>query len=52
MICLNLDLLINLDQSLSDIDKVKKANVLNKEPKPLISTSKDVDTKFIFRTLK
>ena len=50
--CVSCDLfLINLDQSLSDIDKVKKANVLNKEPKPLISTSKDVDTKFIFRTL-
>ena len=34
-----------------DIEKVKKANIVNKEPKPLISTSKDIDTKFIFRTL-
>ena len=50
--CVSCDLfLINLDQSLPDIDKVKKANVLNKEPKPLISTSKDIDTKFVFRTL-
>ena len=44
--------LINLDSSLSDnLEKVKKANVLNKEPKPLISTDKDIDTKFVFRTL-
>ena len=50
--CTSCDLfLINLDSSLSDIEKVKKANILNKDPKPLISTSKDIDTKFIFRTL-
>ena len=50
--CVSCDLfLINLDQSLTDMDKVKKDNVLNKEPKPLISTSKDIDTKFVFRTL-
>ena len=50
--CTSCDLfLINLDYSLSDIEKVKKANIVNKEPKPLISTSKDIDTKFIFRTL-
>ena len=50
--CTSCDLfLINLDSSLSDIEKVKKANIVNKEPKPLISTSKDIDTKFIFRTL-
>ena len=50
--CTSCDLfLINLDSSLSDIEKVKKANIVNREDKPLISTSKDIDTKFIFRTL-
>ena len=50
--CTSCDLfLINLDSSLSNIEKVKKANIVNKEPDPLISTSKDIDTKFIFRTL-
>lgn len=50
--CTSCDLfLINLDSSLSDIEKVKKANIVNREEKPLISTSKDIDTKFIFRTL-
>ena len=50
--CTSCDLfLINLDSTLSNLEKVKKANVLNREEKPLISTSKDIDTKFIFRTL-
>lgn len=50
--CTSCDLfLINLDSTMTDIDKVKNANVLNKEPKPLLSTSKDIDTKFVFRTL-
>ena len=50
--CTSCDLfLINLDKSLSDIEKVKKANIVNKVESPLISTSKDIDTKFIFRTL-
>ena len=50
--CTSCDLfLINLDSSLSDIEKVKKANIINREEEPLISTSKDIDTKFIFRTL-
>lgn len=50
--CTSCDLfLINLDSTLSNVDKVKKANVVNKETKPLLSTEKDIDTKFIFRTL-
>ena len=50
--CVSSDLfLIKLDQSLPNIDKVTKANILNKEPKPLLSTSKDIDIKFVFRTL-
>ena len=36
---------------MNNLEKVKKANILNKVETPLISTSKDIDTKFIFRTL-
>lgn len=50
--CTSCDLfLINLDPKLNKIEKVKKANIVNREPDPLISTSKDITTKFIFRTL-
>ena len=50
--CTSCDLfLINLDSSLSNLEKVQKANIVNKEPNPLISTDKDIDEKFIFRTL-
>lgn len=50
--CTSCDLfLINLDSKLSNLEKVKKANILNREEEPLISTEKDVETKFIFRTL-
>lgn len=50
--CTSCDLfVINLDPQLTNLEKVKKANIVNREPEPLISTSKDIDTKFIFRTL-
>ena len=50
--CTSCDLfLINLDTKLPNLEKVQMANVLNKEPEPLISTSKDIDEKFVFRTL-
>ena len=50
--CTSCDLfVINLDPKLNNIEKVKKANIVNREPEPLISTSKDITTKFIFRTL-
>ena len=43
--------MIKLDKNLPDVERIEKANVINKEEKPLISTIKDVDTKFVFRTL-
>lgn len=43
--------LIKLDTTLADTEKVKKANIVQKEIEPLISTEKDIETKFIFRTL-
>ena len=50
--CVSSDLfLIKLDPKLSDMEKIQKANVLNKEQIPLLSTSKEIDRKFIFRTL-
>ncbi len=50
--CTSCDLfLINLNPTLPNVEKVQRANVLNKEPEPLISTSKDIDEKFVFRTL-
>lgn len=50
--CTSCDLfLIKLDPKLNDTDKAMKANIVQREEKPLISTSKDIKTKFIFRTL-
>ncbi|MCQ2743336.1 MAG: hypothetical protein MJ230_00880 [bacterium] len=50
--CTTCDLfLIKLDSSLTDTEKVMKANIIQKEEKPLISTAKEIDAKFIFRTL-
>lgn len=50
--CTSCDLfLINLDSKLSPLERVEKANIVNKETKPLISTDKSIDNKFVFRTL-
>lgn len=43
--------LIKLDPTLTDKEKAMKANIIQREETPLISTDKDIDTKFIFRTL-
>lgn len=50
--CTSCDLfLIKLDPSLNDTEKVMKANIIKKEETPLISTDKDITTKYVFRTL-
>ncbi|MCM1004463.1 MAG: hypothetical protein NC408_09000 [Candidatus Gastranaerophilales bacterium] len=50
--CTSCDLfLIKLNSKLNDTDKAMKANIVQREEEPLISTSKDIETKFIFRTL-
>jgi len=50
--CTSCDLfLINLDTTLTPLKRVEKANVVNKETTPLISTDKSIDNKFVFRTL-
>jgi hypothetical protein len=49
--CVSCDLfLIKLDTKKTNLERVKQANILNKEPNPLLSTSKDIDKKFMFRT--
>ena len=50
--CTSCDLfMIKLDPKLTDTDKAIYANVVQRVEKPLISTEKDIETKFIFRTL-
>ncbi|MBE7712015.1 MAG: hypothetical protein E7Z92_07770 [Cyanobacteria bacterium SIG31] len=50
--CTSCDLfLIKLDPKLTDTEKAMKANIIQREEAPLISTDKDIETKFIFRTL-
>ena len=50
--CTSCDLyLIKLDPKLTDTQKAIYANVVQRVDKPLISTEKDINTKFIFRTL-
>mgnify|MGYP003571314356 CR=1 FL=1 len=48
----NCDLfLINLDETPDALERVKKANILNKEPTPIISTQSITNRKGIFKTL-
>ena len=50
--CVSSDLfLIKLDRGKTNLERVQMANVLNKEQKPILSTQKDIDKKFVFRTL-
>ena len=50
--CTSCDLfLIKLETSFNNIEKVIRANVVQRETKPLISTDKDITNKFVFRTL-
>lgn len=42
---------IPLDQSLSEIDRVKRANVVKRIPTPILSTEKDIREKSTFRTM-
>lgn len=42
---------IPLDKTLPDVDRIKRANIIKKFPDPILSTEKNIDTKFIFRTM-
>lgn len=43
--------IIPLDTKLSDIDRILRANVAKRFPKPIISTMEDIDQQYAFRTL-
>jgi len=43
--------MIPLDQSLSYLDRVKRANIVKRISTPILSTDKDIMEKYIFRTL-
>ena len=50
--CTSCDLfLIKLNPELTDTEKVMRANIIQRDETPLISTDKDINTKFVFRTL-
>ena len=50
--CTSCDLfLIKLNPQLGDTEKVMKANIIQREETPLISTEKSIETKYVFRTL-
>ncbi len=50
--CTSTDLyVIPLDASLSKLERVKQANIIRREAEPILSTSKDIDTPYMFRTL-
>jgi len=50
--CTSCDLfLIKLDPTKSDVEKATYANIIHKFEEPLISTDKDITTRFVFRTL-
>jgi len=42
---------IPLDKSLPDVSRIKNANVIKRNPNPILSTDKDLDEKFTFRTM-
>jgi len=43
--------MIVLDQSLSYLDRVKRANIVKRVPTPILSTDKDIVEKYMFRTI-
>lgn len=42
---------IPLDKTLTGVDRVLRANVIKRNPEPILSTQKSIDEKFTFRTM-
>ena len=42
---------IPLDKTLSNVNRVLRANIIKRNPNPILSTSKDIQEKFTFRTM-
>lgn len=50
--CTTADLyVIKLDTKLSEMERVKRANIIRRDTLPILSTDKDIRTPYIFRTL-
>lgn len=50
--CVTGDLyMIKLDQTKGEVERVEEANIIKRVQKPVMSTSKDISEKFIFRSL-
>lgn len=43
--------LIKLDKKLPDVQRIMKANIVNRETTPILPTEKDLSEKFIYRTM-
>lgn len=42
---------ISLDKTLPDVPRIQRANIIKKIPEPILSTQKDIQEKFTFRTM-
>lgn len=42
---------IPLDTSLPDVERIMRANIIKRNPQPILSTEKEISTKFTFRTM-
>lgn len=42
---------IPLDKTLPDVERIKRANIIKRNPAPILSTDKDISEKFTFRTM-
>lgn len=42
---------IPLDRKFSDVERISRANVVKRIPEPILSTTKDISEKFIFRSM-
>lgn len=42
---------IPLDTSLPDVERIMRANIIKRVPQPILSTEKEISTKFTFRTM-
>lgn len=50
--CTTTDLyIIPLDNTLSELERVKRANIIRRGTSPILSTDKDINTPYVFRTL-
>lgn len=50
--CTSADLfVVQLDKTLPDVDRISRANVVRRDPNPILSTDKAIDQQYVFRTM-